>query len=245
MKSTLKILFVLTWFLFGYYFYVDHFRPACGRMYRAAFGSDTVAVVATIHDTVLVPVMSPSPSPSPLIRPDTTKPNVDSVKMVIAKRMFVNGSDEYEKSVIDERDYDALVRQLAPYLCSKFSARQLSYVQSIHLIDWEDLNDNVAGMTAGSWGNSSDNVIYLPVLNDSYYKTVLHEMWHGINSANNTLFQAKYADKWSTIDNYVTDYAETALAEDIAETGMYYSMGKITADNGKFNIIAQYYKDTY
>jgi hypothetical protein len=153
---------------------------------------------------------------------------------------FTNGSEEYEDSEMPDDLYEDKVKQIKYLLSNKFSSNQLGYIHQIHLINWDDLNDDCLGITSY---DGETNEIYLPIDNNKYCESLLHEVWHCIMNKNEKLF-SKYQLQWLGINRYVSDYAATDVDEDLAETGMVFSLGR-KSTNPKIKIISEIYKKTY
>ncbi len=231
-----KFLFYVTYIFLVVWFYKTTMKPWISDAYKFINQKDTTIVLGSfptsLGDTTSRLQLSIVPTENP-----------DIVKLNYIDGLFINGSSEYENSKLDDEDYERTKRELQMFLLSKFSLRQLKCIGHISLINWENLNDNITGLTTGYDDNKS-SYIDLPILSSDYHKSLLHEIWHCIHNANYTYFHLNYEYDWKVAEGYVTEYATTNMDEDIAETGCMYSAG--FAINGpKVNIIKAFYKYTY
>lgn len=170
-------------------------------------------------------------------------PEEESVSNSDLESRFENGDAYYENSNMNSSDYNQLSDRLSGILSQYFSKKQLSCITRIHLINWQDLNNNIDGLTEGYDGGNSQ--IYLSIDNDCYIPTLVHEVWHAIHNKNMYLFNQKYKEDWDKINDYVTDYAQTNISEDVAETGMKFILDKDEYKyNPKINLIEQFYNET-
>lgn len=173
---------------------------------------------------------------------DTVIPN--DRKLEYLKTLFSNGCESYEDSNLTDEDYQEIGNELVTLLAYKFSTRQLKCINKIYLINWEDLNDNVGGIAESSQnGRQMVNVIYLPIRSNNYSESLLHETWHCIYYKHYNVFQQRF-NEWENIEDYVSEYAATDIAEDIAETGRVFS-SRLETTNPKKQIIEDIYKQTY
>lgn len=231
-----KFLFYVTYIFLVVWFYKTTMRPWISDAYKFINQKDTTLILGSFPtsfgDTSSRIQLSIIPSE-----------NTDIVKLNYIQGLFVNGSTEYENSKLDDDDYERTTRELQMFLLSKFSLRQLKCIGHITLINWENLNDNITGLTTGYDDNAS-SYIDLPILNSDYHKSLLHEIWHCLHNANYTYFHDNHEYDWKVAEGYVSEYAATNMDEDIAETGSMFSAG-CAIDGPKVNIIKAFYKYTY
>lgn len=169
-------------------------------------------------------------------------------KTTYLNKLFTNGSDQYQDSKMNCNQYYIIVEELKTLLNAKFSINQINSINHIYLINWEDLNDNIGGMTSTLTINNRNvnNTIFLPILNKKYKYSLIHEVWHCIHNNYTSVFKSRY-NEWNSIDEYVSDYAETNIDEDIAETGSVFIIypESFEPDNKKISIIRDIYRKTY
>lgn len=249
MKTIFKILFYVSYVFLVIWFYKVTLKPESIRIYKAVFNiKDTVKTVPLSLSDTTKKVDTPIAviKHKDIIKHVTiNNPNTivstreDSIKLKTIQNLFTNGSGNYEKSAFADSTFNNHVNKLALFLLHKFSLKQLKSIQTIYLINWSDLNDNVTGLNTNI-GNI--NIITLPMNNDVYQISLLHEIWHSIYFSNINLFKP-YLTQWNSCNNYITEYAQCDILEDIAETGSYFSNNDFR-QNPKFDIIKKIYEQT-
>lgn len=235
----LKFLFYVTYILLVVWFYKTTAKPWISDAYKFINQKDTTIVLGSLptalRDTSSSLLLS--------IIPGVQSEDQDIAKLNYLKNIFINGSSEYENSVMDTDEFELTAKELQMFVFSKFSLRQLKCVGHISLINCSGLDGDAAGVTAG-YNDNKCSYIDLPILSGDYHRALLHEIWHCIHNANYTYFHDNYEYDWKVADGYVTEYAATNMDEDIAETGSLYSSGAIISGQ-KVAIIKEFYKYTY
>jgi hypothetical protein len=176
--------------------------------------------------------------PKRLDRNDSTQ-----LKLRYLEKIITNGYHGYQNSVLDPDDYAYYSNEIKYYVVNKYSIRQLRCVCHIYLIGYYEFDGNVSGLTVG-YENTIRNNVFLPVFGDNYHNALCHEIWHCVLNANYDRFNDDYGNEWAKIDDYVSNYARTGIKEDVAETGMEFSNGRITK-NEKFKIFRKFYEFSY
>ncbi len=161
---------------------------------------------------------------------------------------FVNHCDMIpieESMVMDNNlEFNKYKSQYNSILKSKFKPEHLKYIKEILISKCETFADesgeNIVGECTTT--NNCSYIIYAAYGADEH--TIIHEVCHSIHLINEELFNSKYKDKWLKINKYVSDYAETDIYEDFAETGAYYLANNIESNNPKFKLFKQFYDET-
>jgi len=250
MKTIFKILFYVSYVFLIIWFYKVTLKPESIRIYKAVFNiKDSVKTVTLplTGDTIkkVEPAIAVTKHKDIIKHVTINNTNTivstreDSLKLKTLQNLFTNGSGDYEKSSFVDTVFNNHVNALALFLFNRFSLKQLKSINTIYLINWSDLNDNVTGLCSNL---GAVNTIYLPMNNDVNQISLLHEIWHSIYFSNIDLFNA-HLTEWNNCNSYITEYAQTDIKEDIAETGSYFSNYDYRK-NPKFEIIKKIYEQT-
>lgn len=190
-------------------------------------------------DTTSGPIVRKPEPIATIVKIDTS--NYENViKLNNIRAIFKNGNDSrYVDGSFDE--YEHYREILSGYLYSKFSPNQLKSVSSISLIGWEQLEDNVAGVTHISGYGNASAIDIAAYSGDYYIETVLyHEMFHALQARYQSWFKENLQVQWITIPDFVSDYAMTNIDEDFAETGAHFLKGDTLKPNKKFELIRRF-----
>lgn len=190
-------------------------------------------------DTTQGPITEPivEVKPEPIINYE------DTIQLNNIRALFRNGNPtRYIDG--DFAEFETYRNRLAKCIYMHFSPRQIKCISSISLIGWEQLEENVAGVTQYS-GHPSSSIDIAAKCGDDYIENVLyHEITHALYFQHSNWFENQLQFEWMTITDFVSPYAATDICEDVAETGAYFMLGDTLKENRKFELISRFFAYT-
>lgn len=233
-KSVITCIFYFTYGILAYSFYLNEIKPL-------SKGDSTIPPVVVIKSTT-DSVKNNSPLDTGATVQSIIEQKLDTTKINCCISLFKNGCEVYQESQLPRYEYFSAIKEMAPLVYQNFSFRQIQTVDHINLIAWENLNDNILGITHSV--ENEDSYIDLAYYHDKRIYTLYHEIWHSIHNHHFTYFETHLQSEWEKIDVFVSDYAKTNITEDIAETGAAYTAGDTLPYNPKFMLIKKFFNYT-
>lgn len=127
----------------------------------------------------------------------------------------------------DQKEFDDFSHIYNDAISQRFSLSQINSIKEIVISDCEEFGEGECGLcrTSKTYSSSktyTSSYILIATRKRDNIRNLLHECCHALYYDNIELFNKEFRDRWRNCTGFVSDYAETDIIEDFAETGSFY-----------------------